>query len=150
MLHRLSYVGSASNNHVCWIASNEWGCHVAACLTNFALRGGSTCLRSATGIVNELNCCFKLHLATSDFHSNTFSILLFDWFSTLLFRQNHNQWWIQDFPERWRQLLRGMQNLLFCKFAPENCMKIKEFWPRGANPWCLPLDPPLIIMTIIC
>ena len=33
---------------------------------------------------------------------------------------------------------RRCANLLFCKFVAENCMKMKEFGPLGACPWCPP------------
>ena len=41
----------------------------------------------------------------------------------------------------------GGANLLFCPNFPENCMKMKEFGPRGggARPWRPPLDPPMTI-----
>ena len=32
----------------------------------------------------------------------------------------------------------GCANLLFFKFVAENCMKMKEFGPLGACPWCPP------------
>ena len=39
----------------------------------------------------------------------------------------------------------GGANLLFCPIFTENCMKMKEFGPRGggARPWHPPLDPPM-------
>ena len=40
------------------------------------------------------------------------------------------QWRIQDFPDRGAYLQWGA-NLLFGHIFPENCMKMKEFGPRG-------------------
>ena len=40
----------------------------------------------------------------------------------------------------------GGANLLFGQNFPENCMKIKEFRPRGARPWRPPLEPPMFSM----
>ena len=42
------------------------------------------------------------------------------------------QWRIQDFPEG---AAPTPQILLFWKYFAENCMKMKEFGPRGARPW---------------
>ena len=44
---------------------------------------------------------------------------------------NRSQWRIQDFPEEGRQPQSGGTNLLFGQKFPENCMKMKEFGPRG-------------------
>ena len=41
------------------------------------------------------------------------------------------QWRIQDFPEWGANSQSGCANLLFCKFFVENCMRMKEFGPRG-------------------
>ena len=35
-------------------------------------------------------------------------------------------------------------NLLFGQKFPENCMKMKEFGPRGAHPWRPLLDSPML------
>ena len=41
--------------------------------------------------------------------------------------------------------LSGSINLLFCKFLAKNCMKMKEFGPRGgARVPGAPLDPPCL------
>ena len=45
-----------------------------------------------------------------------------------IFKQQ--QWQIQDFPEG----APTHKVVLFCKFYAENCMKMKEFGPRG-RPW---------------
>ena len=39
----------------------------------------------------------------------------------------------------------GGANLLFGQIFTQNCMKMKEFGPRGggARPWRHPLDPPM-------
>ena len=42
-----------------------------------------------------------------------------------------NRWWIQDLPEKGWQLQWGCANLLFGKFLPKNCMKLKEIGLRG-------------------
>ena len=44
--------------------------------------------------------------------------------------------------------LRGGRQPTICLIFPENCMKMKKFWPKrgGARPWRPPpLDPPLLI-----
>ena len=50
-----------------------------------------------------------------------------------------SQWRIQDFPEGSANSQSGCANLLFCNYFAENCMKMKEFGPRGitslAPPW---------------
>ena len=55
------------------------------------------------------------------------------------------QWRIQDFPEGGAPTLGGGRQPIICLIFPENCMKMKKFWPRGggARPWRPPLDPPL-------
>ena len=55
------------------------------------------------------------------------------------------QWRIQDFPEEGAPTPQGggRQHMILPKF-PKNCMKLKEFGPRGgARPLHPPLDPPL-------
>ena len=51
-------------------------------------------------------------------------------------------WRIQDFPEGGAPTPK--MGLFFQLFA-ENCMKMKEFGPKGggARPWRPPLDPPM-------
>ena len=46
------------------------------------------------------------------------------------------------FPSGGRQLPKWVCEPIF---LAENCMKMKEFGPRGGGvrPWCPPLDPPL-------
>ena len=45
----------------------------------------------------------------------------------------------------------GGRQPTICLIFPENCMKMKKFWPRegGTRPWRPPLDPPLTKMDII-
>ena len=50
------------------------------------------------------------------------------------------QWLIQDFLQGGAPTPRLG---LFCKFFAENCMKMKEFGPRGARVNGAPLDPPM-------
>ena len=52
-----------------------------------------------------------------------------------IFTRRDQQWWIQDFPEAEAPTIKLV---LFYKFFAENCIKMKEFGPRGAGrPWCL-------------
>ena len=53
---------------------------------------------------------------------------------------NYNQWRIQDFPEG-GALIPKLG--LFCKLFAENCMKMKEFGPKGGASLAPPLDPPM-------
>ena len=54
------------------------------------------------------------------------------------------QWRIQDFPEEGVPTpRRGGANIWFCQNFPKNCMKLKEFGPRGAS-----LAPPLRSATV--
>ena len=53
------------------------------------------------------------------------------------------QWRIQDFPEEGASTPGGRQYTILPKF-PKNCMKLKEFGPRGRVP-CALLDPPLLL-----
>ena len=46
---------------------------------------------------------------------------------------NPGQWRIQDFPGVGTPTLRGRQHTILPKF-PKNCMKLKEFGPRGRVP----------------
>ena len=60
------------------------------------------------------------------------------------------QWWIQDFPEGGANPQSGCANLLFRKFFAENCMKMKEFGPRGgAHVPGAPLDPQIQPITLL-
>ena len=47
------------------------------------------------------------------------------------------QWWIQDFKEGWGrgqfQRWGGGVNLLFDRFFPENCMKMKDNWTESSE-----------------
>ena len=47
------------------------------------------------------------------------------------------QWRIQDFPKEGANPQGGIANLLFGQKFPENCIKMKEFEPRGGGgrPW---------------
>ena len=56
------------------------------------------------------------------------------------------QWWIQNFPEGGANSKSGCVTLLFCKLFAENCMKMKEFGPRGAH---VPGVPPWIHHWIV-
>ena len=53
--------------------------------------------------------------------------------------KEHSQWWIQDFPEG--GCANSQKDYYFSFFFAENCMKMKEFGPRGgaripgAPPW---------------
>ena len=59
-----------------------------------------------------------------------------------------SQWRMQDFPRGGAPTPKIA--IIFHIFA-ENCMKMKEFGPRGgARPWRPPLDPPMIPLAIIC
>ena len=40
----------------------------------------------------------------------------------------------------------GGDSLLFGQNFPENCMKMKEIWPKGAS--LAPLDPPMLILWL--
>ena len=53
------------------------------------------------------------------------------------------QWRIQDFPKGVPTPKLGILNYYFAIFFAENCMKMKEFGPRG-RPWCPPLDLPIV------
>ena len=57
------------------------------------------------------------------------------------------QWRIQHFPEEGSPNSRWGCHLLFGQKFPENCMKMKEFGPRGAS-LAPPLDPPMDILSI--
>ena len=63
------------------------------------------------------------------------------------FYWNTLQWWIQDFPKEGAPTPRGRQHTILPKF-PKNCMKLKEFGPRGTwgtrTPLGSKLDPPLL------
>ena len=54
------------------------------------------------------------------------------------------QWRIQDFPQGGAPTPKSA---IIFQFFAENCMKMKEFGPRGggggARPWRPPLDPPM-------
>ena len=56
--------------------------------------------------------------------------------------KEHSQWWIQDFPEGGAPTPK--RTIIFHFFA-ENCMKMKEFGPRGSAriPGAPPLGPPM-------
>ena len=43
------------------------------------------------------------------------------------------QWRIQDFPEVGAPTLHGVPTYDFAKFSQKNCMKLKEFGPRGCE-----------------
>ena len=42
------------------------------------------------------------------------------------------------FPQGGANPKGGCEKLLFGQFFPKNCMKLKEFGPGGARPWCPP------------
>ena len=51
-------------------------------------------------------------------------------------------------PRRGRQLPKGEgRQHTILPYFPKNCMKLKEFWPRGAS-LAPPLDPPLITVFV--
>ena len=60
------------------------------------------------------------------------------------------QWRIQDFPEVGAPTPQGgRQHTILPKF-PKNCMKLKEFGPRGgARPKFYYVDPPLVYDIIV-
>ena len=70
-----------------------------------------------------------------------------------IYKSFNQQWRIQDFSEGGAPTLKLGLFCQFCKFA-ENCMKMKEFRPRGAVPWGSPLDPPILsvhgLWNLIC
>ena len=53
-----------------------------------------------------------------------------------------HQWRIQDFPEEGTPTLK---EAIIWPFPPQNCMKLKEFGPRGRASLAPPLDPPMHI-----
>ena len=56
------------------------------------------------------------------------------------------QWLIQDFSWGWAPIPKVG---VFCNFFAENCMKMKEFGPKGGHTsWAPPLDPPMISMYL--
>ena len=61
------------------------------------------------------------------------------------------QWRIQDFPQGGAPTPKSA---IIFQFFPENCMKMKEFGPRGggggARPWRPPLDPPMFSFESCC
>ena len=61
------------------------------------------------------------------------------------------QWRIQDFPEEGGANPQGGgANVLFGQKIPENCMKMKEFGPRGGGASLAPpsLDPPMLLCSL--
>ena len=56
-----------------------------------------------------------------------------------------SQWRIQDFPEEGAPTLQGGRQYTILPNFPKNCMKLKEFGPRGggARPKFYYVDPPL-------
>ena len=52
---------------------------------------------------------------------------------------HQNQWRIQDFPEEGVLTPKGGRQPIIWPIFPENCMKMKKFWARGAR---VPRAPP--------
>ena len=80
---------------------------------------------SCPNVHNTLNSLFLKHCIL-------IRTYLLDLWKMTIWLISLNQWRIQDFPEG---------GIIFKLFA-ENCMKVKEFGPRGGVPGTL-LDPPI-------